>query len=140
MYPYERYRLILNAAKEKSFVRIGELLKLTRISLTTLRNDIDYLYEKGKIKKIRGGVEFYFILKHILLGRKVYAVGGEEEAAGLQKRIFTKCESSGYNFRNTCFVRCRNPGSQASLKTALCRCITDGCKRKGVREKIYVSV
>jgi len=56
MLPYERQELILNALKNKRFIKINELLVLTNSSLTTLRRDINYLSESGKIRKSRGGI------------------------------------------------------------------------------------
>ena len=56
MLPYERQELILDALKKERFIKINELLLLTNSSLTTLRRDINYLSEGGKIRKSRGGV------------------------------------------------------------------------------------
>ena len=78
MFPYERYKILLNAVKELQFVRTKELLKLTKSSLTTLRNDIDYLADKDKIKKIRGGEESPFLKMLSLMGS-----GGITEEKGL---------------------------------------------------------
>jgi len=56
MLPYERQELILDALEKERFIKINELLLLTNSSLTTLRRDINYLSENGKIRKSRGGV------------------------------------------------------------------------------------
>jgi len=56
MLPYERQELILDALRKNRFIKINELLLLTNSSLTTLRRDINYLSENGKIQKSRGGV------------------------------------------------------------------------------------
>ncbi|MBN2324996.1 MAG: DeoR/GlpR transcriptional regulator [Spirochaetes bacterium] len=56
MIPAERYELILNAVKRKQFIGIDELCYITKSSRTTLRRDINYLTEAGKIKKITGGI------------------------------------------------------------------------------------
>jgi DeoR/GlpR family transcriptional regulator of sugar metabolism len=58
MVPYQRYEHILRVAKESGFVSIDELLSITKSSLTTLRRDINYLAEKGKVNKTRGGISF----------------------------------------------------------------------------------
>ena len=58
MFPFERNELIMQAVCEKQFISINELLKITNSSLTTLRRDINYLAENGKIKKTRGGITF----------------------------------------------------------------------------------
>ena len=58
MVPYERYELIIKIVRESKFVSINSLLKTAKSSLTTLRRDINYLSEKGKIKKTRGGITF----------------------------------------------------------------------------------
>ncbi len=65
MFPVERYELIVKIAKEFNFVPVKKLAELTKIPLTTLRRDINFLSEQGKIEKTRGGVlykeppEFY---------------------------------------------------------------------------------
>ncbi|UCF96463.1 MAG: DeoR/GlpR transcriptional regulator [Spirochaetaceae bacterium] len=56
MLPYERQELILEALNKERFLKIKELLDLTNSSLTTLRRDINYLSESGKIRKSRGGI------------------------------------------------------------------------------------
>jgi len=88
MYPYERYSLILNTAKEKGFIQTKELLKLTRSSLTTLRNDIDYLNKNGKIKKIRGGIEFAAESTLSVYQNRESLNHREKEAIGLSAQTF----------------------------------------------------
>jgi DeoR/GlpR family transcriptional regulator of sugar metabolism len=56
MLPYERHERILAALREERFLKIEDLLRLTRSSLTTLRRDIDQLAEDGRLRKSRGGV------------------------------------------------------------------------------------
>ena len=56
MLPYERHERILSALGEKRFLKIEELLRLTRSSLTTLRRDIEQLAGSGRVRKSRGGV------------------------------------------------------------------------------------
>jgi DeoR/GlpR family transcriptional regulator of sugar metabolism len=58
MVPYQRYELIIRTLKQSRFISIKELQKLTKSSITTLRRDINYLAEKGRITKTRGGVAF----------------------------------------------------------------------------------
>ena len=56
MLPYERYERILSALGDQRFLKIEELLRLTRSSLTTLRRDIEQLAGSGRVRKSRGGV------------------------------------------------------------------------------------
>ena len=58
MVPYQRYELIIRTLKQSGFISIDELQKLTKSSITTLRRDINYLAEKGRVTKTRGGVAF----------------------------------------------------------------------------------
>lgn len=90
MYPYERYHLILSTAKEKRFVRIEELLGLTRSSLTTLRNDIDYLFKNGKIKKIRGGIEYIEESSSFVYRNRESQNHSEKDAIGLYAQGFVE--------------------------------------------------
>lgn len=56
MIPFERYEIILKAAHEAKHVSVRNLLKITDISIATLRRDINFLAKNGKLEKIRGGV------------------------------------------------------------------------------------
>jgi DeoR/GlpR family transcriptional regulator of sugar metabolism len=56
MIPAARYELILNAVKRKQFISVDELCYVTKSSRTTLRRDINYLTQAGKIKRITGGI------------------------------------------------------------------------------------
>jgi len=56
MLPYERHERILAALRDQRFLKIEELLRLTRSSLTTLRRDIEQLAESGCLRKSRGGI------------------------------------------------------------------------------------
>jgi len=58
MFPIERYEIILNTVKEKKFITIKELLKLTSTSIATLRRDIGFLHRDGKINKNTGGISY----------------------------------------------------------------------------------
>jgi len=56
MLPYERQERILTALGDRRFLKIADLLRLTRSSLTTLRRDIDQLAGNGRVRKSRGGI------------------------------------------------------------------------------------
>lgn len=88
MIPYERYKIILNTVKEKKFVQIKELLTLTKSSLTTLRNDIDYLEEQGKIDKIRGGIGFVEESSFFIYQNRESVNYIEKEAIGIAAQDF----------------------------------------------------
>jgi DeoR/GlpR family transcriptional regulator of sugar metabolism len=56
MLPYERHERILSALQDQRFLRIEDLLRMTRSSLTTLRRDIEQLAQSGRVRKSRGGL------------------------------------------------------------------------------------
>jgi DeoR/GlpR family transcriptional regulator of sugar metabolism len=56
MLPYERHERILASLRDHRFLKIEDLLRLTRSSLTTLRRDIEHLAGSGRVHKSRGGV------------------------------------------------------------------------------------
>jgi DeoR/GlpR family transcriptional regulator of sugar metabolism len=56
MLPYERHERILSALRDQRFLKIEDLLRMTRSSLTTLRRDIEQLAESGRVRKSRGGL------------------------------------------------------------------------------------
>jgi len=56
MYPFERRDIILEACRTSGRISSRELIKITGSSVSTLRRDIDALYRKGRVKKIRGGI------------------------------------------------------------------------------------
>ncbi len=88
MIPYERYNLIINTVRELKFMPITELLKLTQSSLTTLRNDINYLVEKGKIKKLRGGIEYVEESASFRYKNREKYFSREKEAIGIAAQEF----------------------------------------------------
>ncbi len=51
----ERYNLILELLKRKKNVKLSELTEELNISEATVRRDLNFLEEKGKIKRIHGG-------------------------------------------------------------------------------------
>lgn len=56
MIPVERHESILKAAQESKYVSIKDLLDITQSSMATLRRDINFLAEIGKIEKVQGGI------------------------------------------------------------------------------------
>jgi DeoR family ulaG and ulaABCDEF operon transcriptional repressor len=53
----ERHQLILKIVAERSIASVGELVELLAASEATIRRDINFLAEEGRIKRIRGGAE-----------------------------------------------------------------------------------
>lgn len=90
MFPYERYNLIINAIRESTFMTIDELLKLTGSSLTTLRNDINYLSVKNKIRKMRGGIEYVEESTSFPYQNRKQYMEEEKEEIGIAAQDFIK--------------------------------------------------
>jgi DeoR family transcriptional regulator, fructose operon transcriptional repressor len=56
MYPFEREEIILEACRASGRITSKDLIKMTGCSISTLRRDIDALFQRGAVKKIRGGI------------------------------------------------------------------------------------
>lgn len=84
MFPLERYEVILNAVKQNNFVTIKDLQELTKSSLATLRRDINYLHNEGKIKKTTGGVSFIesgYLNSNLFIYNKRAAIHNDEKVS-----------------------------------------------------------
>ena len=55
MLAVERYNLILKLIEEKQNIKVGEIVAKLKISEATARRDLNFLEDKGKIKRIHGG-------------------------------------------------------------------------------------
>lgn len=51
----ERHKLILEELRNNSVVYVNELVKMLDTSESTIRRDLNYLDEVGKLKKVHGG-------------------------------------------------------------------------------------
>ncbi|RJQ59763.1 MAG: DeoR/GlpR transcriptional regulator [Desulfobacteraceae bacterium] len=93
MFPFERREIILDASRRSKRVTTDELLQLTGSSIATLRRDINYLLDKGNLKKFRGGV--FYVEKPELKGNFLYKhrmklFYREKEAIGIAAQEFIK--------------------------------------------------
>lgn len=57
MHERERHRIILAEIADKPVATVAYLVELLDASEATIRRDINYLDESGKLKKVRGGAE-----------------------------------------------------------------------------------
>ena len=55
MLKVSRYELILEVIKEKKNIKIEELIERLNVSEATIRRDLTFLEEAGKIKRVHGG-------------------------------------------------------------------------------------
>lgn len=51
----ERYNLILELIKKRKNIKINEIIEELNVSEATARRDLNFLEEKGKIKRVHGG-------------------------------------------------------------------------------------
>ena len=51
----ERYNLILELIKNKKNIKLNELVEEMNVSEATVRRDLNFLEEKGKIRRVHGG-------------------------------------------------------------------------------------
>ena len=51
----ERYNLILELIKNKKNIKLNELVEEMDVSEATVRRDLNFLEEKGKIRRVHGG-------------------------------------------------------------------------------------
>lgn len=51
----ERHKIILDELKNKSVIYVNELVKMLDTSESTIRRDLNFLDEVGKLKKVHGG-------------------------------------------------------------------------------------
>lgn len=51
----ERYKIILQAVREKGIVKLNELVEITNTSESTIRRDLTYLESKNALKRVHGG-------------------------------------------------------------------------------------
>lgn len=51
----ERYNLILKLIEEKQTIRVEDIVTKLKVSHATVRRDLNFLEEKGKIKRVHGG-------------------------------------------------------------------------------------
>lgn len=94
MYPQERYEKIKKAVIETNFVSVKKLLEIMECSLTTLRRDINYLSQKGIIRKSRGGIQFRQNVEpyntNFLYNERAKAFHREKEAISIVAQKFIK--------------------------------------------------
>ncbi|MDP0494105.1 MAG: DeoR/GlpR family DNA-binding transcription regulator [Fusobacterium sp. JB021] len=75
MLTVERYNLILKLIEEKQNIKVHDIVEKLKISEATARRDLNFLEDKGKIKRIHGGA--------VLVETK-------EEDIGFKKLVFNK--------------------------------------------------
>ena len=51
----ERHKIILEELENNSVVYVNELVKMLDTSESTIRRDLNFLNEEGKLKKVHGG-------------------------------------------------------------------------------------
>lgn len=51
----QRYNTILELIKNKKNIKLNELIEELKVSEATVRRDLNFLEEKGKIKRVHGG-------------------------------------------------------------------------------------
>lgn len=51
----QRYSLILDLIKKRKNIRLNEIIEELKVSETTARRDLNFLEEKGKIRRVHGG-------------------------------------------------------------------------------------
>lgn len=70
----ERQTLILKLVQERSIVSVPELAELLPSSESTVRRDINFLAERGELRRIRGGVEARHPRPQAHLTRRPFAI------------------------------------------------------------------
>ncbi|WP_300759439.1 DeoR/GlpR family DNA-binding transcription regulator [uncultured Brachyspira sp.] len=69
-----RYELILEVIKEKKNIKIEELIERLNVSEATIRRDLTFLEEAGKIKRVHGGAVLIDAQEESLLyKREIYS-------------------------------------------------------------------
>ena len=53
----ERYSVILNLLNEKGIIKVSEITKVLNVTEMTVRRDLQYLENKGLLKRIHGGAQ-----------------------------------------------------------------------------------
>jgi DeoR/GlpR family transcriptional regulator of sugar metabolism len=54
----ERRQRVLDLVSRKGFIGLAELARLTRVSQSTVRRDLDHLHQQGLLKRTHGGAIF----------------------------------------------------------------------------------
>lgn len=70
MLKVSRYELILEVIKEKKNIKIEELIERLNVSEATIRRDLTFLEEAGKIKRVHGGAVLIDTQEESLLYRR----------------------------------------------------------------------
>ena len=86
MFPFERNEIILETCRNSKSVSVKELLGLTGCSVATLRRDIDYLLNKGLIRKFRGGISLADTFEpkgNLLYEQRMKLFSHEKEGVGI---------------------------------------------------------
>ena len=86
MFPFERHEIILETCRNSKSVSVKELLGLTGCSVATLRRDIDYLLNKGLIRKFRGGISLADTFEpkgNLLYEQRMKLFSHEKEGVGI---------------------------------------------------------
>ena len=52
---YDRHQCILRELEEKGSVRVSELTQRFGVSIETIRRDLEYLEERGLLRRVHGG-------------------------------------------------------------------------------------
>ena len=89
----ERYNLILELIKNKKNIKLNELVEEMGVSEATVRRDLNFLEEKGKIRRVHGGAVLIENKEEDIIYKKM--VFSEEQN---RKRSSLLCKKWGYNF------------------------------------------